>query len=134
MHQRRNAQSSALSACYKQHPSCPRDAHQCSQNFAKVCASKNSLPTIRFFCLETLVPFNRILFDQERPVQVPACLYSSFLRQKPRSLGGGLEVATCPATDSVLTNLTQELLELKEIVPKESPVYFLIGKVSLVLY
>ena len=39
-------------------------------------------------------------------------------------------MATCPATVSVLTNLTQELLELKEIVPKESPVYFLIGKVT----
>ena len=78
--------------------------------------------------------FNRILFDQERPVQVPACLHSSFLRQKPRSLGGGLQLATCLATDSVLTNITQELLELKEIVPKESPVYFLIGKVSIVLY
>ena len=34
----------------------------------------------------------------------------------------------------MLTNITQELLELKEIVPKESPVYFLIGKVSIVLY
>ena len=43
-------------------------------------------------------------------------------------------MATCPASDSVLTNLTQELLELKEIVPKESPVYFLIGKVYIVLY
>ena len=130
-----------FSARHQQHPSCHRDPHQCSQNIAKVYFQhvlhqqilSQDVDIRNAYMLRLCFKFylNAIMISGTPCASSSGPPYFTPVTEtkKPWRSCFFKSLKKYFKTFLYEQNPIQELLELKEIVPKESPVYFLIGKV-----